>query len=198
MESKPAASKTFDSSALAAQVKRSGSDSLPPVNSWNPELSGDIDLVVDRKGQWHHEGVLFEREALAKLFASILRKDGDEYFVLTPVEKWRIQVEDVPFLITEMELHDPGPQQRLELSTSLGDRFCVDADHPLWLTTDEHSGEPSPYVRVRDRLDGLLSRSVFYRLVELLQSQTVDGHERMGVYSGGQFFALDEAPESAS
>ncbi|MEH6650616.1 MAG: DUF1285 domain-containing protein [Motiliproteus sp.] len=198
MDNKPTAPKSFDSSALAAQVKRSGADGLPPVNSWSPEISGDIDLVVDRQGQWHHEGVLFEREALAKLFASILRKDGDEYFVLTPVEKWRIQVEDVPFLITEMELKEPGPQQRIELLTSLGDRFYVDAEHPLWLTTDQLSGEPSPYVRVRDRLDGLLSRSVFYRLAELLQSQQVDGHERLGVLSCGQFFVLDDAPEPAA
>lgn len=197
MEERPV-EKPFDSAAMAAQVERSSDQGLPPVNNWHPELSGDIDLVVDRQGQWHHEGVRFEREALAKLFASILRKDGDEYFVLTPVEKWRIQVEDVPFLITGMELHDPGPQQRIELSTSLGDRFCVDADHPLWVTTDPLSGEPSPYVRVRDRLDGLLSRSVFYRLAELLQSQTVDGSERMGVHSSGQFFVLNEAPESAS
>lgn len=187
-------SQPFDRAAVEAQitqVAQASDKGLPPVNSWHPELSGDIDLRIDRQGGWHHEGVAFERESLAKMFASILRKEGDEYFVLTPVEKWRIQVEDVPFLITEMELINPGAEQQLQMTTSLGDQICVDGDHPLWLKTDPDSGEPSPYVRVRDQLDGLLSRPVFYRLAELATEHREDGVPRLGLFSAGQFFSLE-------
>ncbi len=185
----------FDSAAVASLVKQNSGPGVPPVNSWHPDLSGDIDLRIDRQGLWYHEGVRFERQALARMFASILRKEGDAYFVLTPVEKWRIRVEDVPFLITEMELLDAGPNQRLQMTTSLGDCFCIDAEHPLWLDTDPTTDEPSPYVRVRDRLDGLLSRAVFYRLVELAGEHQIDGVTRFGIQSSGQFFALADADE---
>ena len=183
----------FDTKTLQQLMQAQDSDqnkALPPVNSWNPELSGDIDLFINRQGEWFHEGVQFQREALAKLFASILRKDGDEYFVLTPVEKWRIRVEDAPFLITQLDLINPGPEQQLQLQTSQGDRVWVDAEHPLWLVTDSITGEPSPYVRVRDRLDGLLARSVFYQLIELAEEQQIEGKTQLGIYSCGQFFVL--------
>ncbi len=185
------APKSFDSASIEPQLKQAAAQGLPAVNSWKPELSGDIDLRIDRQGQWYHESTRFERDALAKMFASILRKEGDDYFVLTPVEKWRIQVDDVPFLITEMELVNPGPEQQLEMKTSLGDQLCVGADHPLWLKTDSVSGEPTPYVRVRDQLDGLLSRPVFYQLVELAGEHEINGVPHFGVYSSGQFFCLD-------
>ncbi|MEH6822595.1 MAG: DUF1285 domain-containing protein [Motiliproteus sp.] len=185
-----------DIGAIAQQLDPGQARSLPPVMSWDPVLSGDIDLFVNRQGEWFHEGTRFEREALAKLFGSILRKDGDDYFVLTPVEKWRITVEDVPFLITQLDLVDPGPEQQLQLQTSLGDSVCVDAAHPLWLVSDPITGEPSPYVRVRDRLDGLLARSVFYQLVDLAAEHQVEGKVQFGIYSCGQFFALTDAIES--
>lgn len=187
----------FDSAAIAQQLSLNNAQSLPPVTSWNPELSGDIDLFINRQGEWFHEGTRFEREALAKLFGSILRKDGDDYFVLTPVEKWRIRVEDAPFLITQLDLINPGPEQKLELQTSLGDRVCVDADHPLWLITDPATAEPSPYVRVRDRLDGLLARSVFYQLVALAAERNVAGKTQLGIYSSGHFFTLSDGVDAA-
>ncbi len=187
----------FDSKSIAQQLGSSNAQSLPPVTSWTPELSGDIDLFINRQGEWFHEGTRFEREALVKLFGSILRKDGDEYFVLTPLEKWRIRVEDAPFLITQLDLINPGPEQRLELRTSLGDRVCVDAEHPLWLITDPVTDEPSPYVRVRDRLDGLLARSVFYQLVALATERTLAGKTQLGIYSCGQFFTLIDSVDAA-
>lgn len=186
----------LDIGAITQQLDPNQTRSLPPVTSWNPELSGDIDLFINRQGEWFHEGTRFEREALVKLFGSILRKDGDDYFVLTPVEKWRIKVEDAPFVITQLDLVEPGPEQQLQLETSLGDSVCVDAAHPLWLVTDPITGEPSPYVRVRDRLDGLLARSVFYQLVELAAEHLVEGKMQFGIYSCGQFFTLADAIET--
>ncbi|MFT5722697.1 MAG: hypothetical protein ACI9W6_003032 [Motiliproteus sp.] len=185
----------FDPDVLQQQLgfeslEAQSPDAPPPVNSWHPPLSGDIDLFINRQGEWFHEGTRFERKALAKLFGSILRKEGDDYFVLTPVEKWRIRVEDVPFSITRLDLINPGLEQRLELQTSLGDSFCVDAAHPLWLLIDPVTDEPSPYVRVRDRLDGMLARSVFYELVSLAAEHQIDGKTQFGIHSGGQFFAL--------
>ena len=180
-----------DSSQIVQTVaKAQGDRPLPPVHDWHPELSGDIDIRIARNGDWFHEGSRFERQALVKLFASILRKEGDEYFILTPVEKWRIQVEDAPFVITELEVIDPGPKQRLHLRTNLGDCLIVDHEHPLWVKNQTDSGEPSPYVRVRDQLDALLARPVFYRLAELAQPHSTEQGEQFGVFSCGRFFAL--------
>ena len=180
----------FDTAAISQQLGVTKTPLLPPVTTWNPELSGDIDLFINRQGVWFHEGTRFERHSLAKMFSSILRKDGDAYFVLTPVEKWRIKVEDVPFVINHLMLINPGPDQILELQTSLGDRVCVDAEHPLWLKTDAATGEPSPYVRVRDRLDALLTRSVFYELINLATERNIAGKIQLGIYSSAQFFTL--------
>ncbi|WP_421862978.1 DUF1285 domain-containing protein [Motiliproteus sp.] len=183
---------SFDSDAISRQVDLNA-DSLPPVNDWSPELSGDIDIFINRRGEWFHEGGRFEREALVKLFASILRRDDKDHYLVTPVEKWRIRVEDAPFVITRLEQQGEGSEQRLLLETNLGERFCVDKDHPLWLEQDPLSDELAPYVRVRDRLNGLLSRPVYYQLAELAEERQIDGELQLGIYSGGEFFSLSAA-----
>ncbi|RDE24711.1 DUF1285 domain-containing protein [Motiliproteus coralliicola] len=180
---------SFDSEAISRQVDLN-SDSLPPVNDWHPELSGDIDIFINRRGEWFHEGGRFEREALVKLFASILRCEGKEYFLVTPVEKWRLRVEDAPFVITQMELQGDGDGQRLVFETNLGERFEVDGQHPLWVEQDAQGEELTPYVRVRDELNALLSRPVYYQLAELAQEADIDGKNHIGVYSHGQFYSL--------
>ena len=184
----------FDSSALQQQLEQAGTDKLPPVNDWNPALSGDIDIFINRRGEWFHEGSRFERPALVKLFASILRRDPDgAHYLLTPVEKWRIRVEDAPFVITELQVSGSGAEQSLTVTTNLGDQFAINTDHPLWLTEDPLSDEPTPYVRVRDRLDALLSRPVYYQLAELAQAHQLDGQPCFGVFSQGAFFKLSDA-----
>lgn len=177
-------------SDLFAQVDallKSGSTSRPPVNDWHPPLSGDIDIRVARDGSWWHEGTRFEREALVRLFASILRREGDGYFLVTPVEKWRIRVEDAPFIAIDVEILGDGDMQELVFRTNLDDTVHANGRHRLRVLHDAATGEPSPYVMVRDGLDARVGRNVFYRLVD--RAVEHDGH--FGVFSGGEFFPLD-------
>ena len=99
---------------------------LPPVDKWNPPLSGDIDIVIERSGQWRHDGELIKRQTLVTLFASILKKEGNEHFLVTPVEKWRIRVEDAPFLVNSVEIKDDQGTQRLLFGTMTGDKIQAD------------------------------------------------------------------------
>lgn len=177
-------SKTFDK-LLADAQKEAGQNTLPPVEKWDPPLSGDIDIVINSRGEWWHEGDPIRRESLVKLFASILKKEGDDYFLVTPVEKWRIQVEDAPLLVTDMEVLREDGQQALLFKTHTGDAVLAGREHPLRVVT-EH-GEPSPYLMVRGGMEGRLHRNVFYRLAEIAEQ-----HEgRHGVYSLGEFFPLE-------
>ena len=180
--------------ALAEQVEtaQKKSVSAPPVHLWNPDLSGDIDIRIARDGSWYHEGTRFERQALVKLFASILKKEGDEYFLVTPVEKWRLQVEDAPFVATLLDVEGAGQEQCLALTTQVEDRVDLDAAHPLRVSFNDQ-GEPSPYVMIRRGMEALISRNVYYQLVELAVEHEYQDRQRVGVWSAGQFFPLDEA-----
>lgn len=164
-----------------------GEKKLPPLHLWDPALSGEIDIRIARDGAWYHEGVRFERQALVRMFASILKREGDEFFLLTPVEKWRISVEDAPFLAIACEVIGVGQDQQLLFVTNVGDRVHCNATYPLRVVTDPVTGEPSPYLLVRQGLEARLSRSVFYQLADLAESH-VD--RPAGVWSGGHFFAL--------
>lgn len=165
---------------------KSGGNSLPPVHLWNPPLSGDIDIRIARNGDWYHEGTRFQRQALVKLFASILKREGDEYFLVTPVEKWRIRVEDAPFVAIDCEVLGEGAEQQLVFITNVDDRVHCNAEHPLRVVTDPATGEPAPYVLVRDGLEAKVARNVYYRLINL----SVPAGSAYGVYSGGGCFLI--------
>lgn len=174
---------------LFAQVEallKEGGHARPPVHLWNPPLSGDIDIRIARDGTWYHEGTRFERAALVRLFASILKREGDEYFLVTPVEKWRLRVEDAPFVAIDCEVLGAGDQQQLVFMTNAGERVLADGQHPLRVAIDPVTGEPSPYVLVRDGLDARIVRSVFYRLLDLASL----GEEEAIIRSAGQDFRL--------
>jgi len=156
---------------------------LPPVHLWNPEFCGDIDMRIRRDGSWDYMGTPITRARMVKLFSTILRRDGDDYFLVTPVEKVGIKVDDAPFIAVEMEYN----QSHITFRTNLDDYVTVDKEHPIFVEINDETGEPSPYVRVRDRLDALLSRSVYYELVE--HAQEIDG--MIGVKSNNDFFRLD-------
>ena len=159
--------------------------SSPPIDRWDPPLSGDMDLVIDVDGRWIHEGSEIHREPLVRLFASILRyEDGIGYVLVTPVEKWRIQVEDVPFVATAMAQRNRNGRVVFCFATNVGDEACADARHPIEMGS--RNGSPVPYILVRDGLKARLSRPVFYELAE-------HAHEsagRHGITSDGVFFAL--------
>lgn len=138
---------------------------LPPVARWHPQRVGRIDIHIDAEGVWRHEGAPFTRPALMKLFASILRKEADGYYLVTPQEKFRIKVDDAPFLAVECETQGEGAQRRIWLRTNADDVVNVDAQHPVWVR-DGPQG-PRPYVRVREDLDALIARPLYYQLVDL-------------------------------
>ena len=165
-----------------------------PVHLWDPPFCGDIDLRIGRDGIWHHEGRPIRRQAMINLFASILKREGDEYFLVNPVEKVRIQVDDCPFLVVDMEIRDPGPKQAIVFFTNVEESVEADPDHPIRVTGAE---EPHPTVHVRGGMDGLLSRPVFYRLVAAARQYRQDGELVTGVDSNDCFFELGRiAPES--
>jgi hypothetical protein len=162
---------------------------LPPVHLWNPPFCGDINMVIKRNGQWFYMGTPIGRLPLVKLFSTILRRDDDDqYYLITPVEKVRITVEDAPFLAVDVDRFEEGGQSYLRFTTQTGDMVVAGPDHPIWV--EYHDGEPSPYVHVRDRLHALISRALFYRLIESGEMREQDGKEVLGVSSSGQFFEI--------
>jgi hypothetical protein len=150
-------------------------------------VCGEIDIRIDGKGQWHHDGSPIGRIELVRLFATILKKDADgDYWLETPVEKMRIQVEDVPFIAVAMNTEDKGNEQSLIFEPNVGDIFKAGPDNPIRVETNAENQEPSPYVTVRDNLEAKIARSVFYDMVDL--GITHDG--AFGIWSDGVFFPL--------
>lgn len=138
---------------------------LPPVEKWNPPPSGDIDIRVAVDGTWYYQGTPILRPALVRLFASVLWKEGDDYYLVTPVEKWRIRVDDAPLLVTSAEFVSDETGPSISFTTHTGDHFTLDENHPLRVETGVQ-GEPRPYVRVRRNLEALIHRNVFYLLID--------------------------------
>ena len=166
----------------------------PPVHLWNPPFCGEIDMRIARDGSWHYMGSPIRRPALVKLFSGILRREPDDSYVLvTPVEKCGIRVDDAPFLAVEMTVAGAGDDRLIAFRTNVDDVVPLDGEHPLRVETDPETGEPSPYVRVRDGLDALIARPVFYELVDLAEEYREDGRRRLGLRSGGRFFVLGDA-----
>ena len=166
--------------SIAAAAESGDWRGAAPVHLWNPPFCGDIDIEIRRDGSWWHEGRPIRRKGMAELFASVLLFNEGEYFLVTPAEKVRIRVEDCPFLLTTLRVENAGDAstQTLYLSTSLGEEVAVGAEHPLLIGADSSgNAEPHPTVNVRAGLLGLVSRSVFYQLAELVvnRADTVSG-----------------------
>ena len=141
---------------------------MPPVESWNPEVEGEIDINIDSQGRWFHEGGHFDRQDLARMFASILRREGDDYYLVTPAEKLKIRVEDVPFSIVLMKCDAVSSQQQLSFMTSLGDEVIVNESNKIEFRTSSN-GDQIPYIEVRNGLWGKLNQSTYYELMNLVQ-----------------------------
>lgn len=153
-------------------------------------VCGDIDIRIARDGTWFYHGSPIGRKRLVKLFSTVLRREEDgQYYLVTPVEKGRITVEDAPFLAVEMTRSGAGRDQILSLRTNVDDEVTVDDEHPIQVVHDPVTEEPSPYVRIRDNLDALIARSVYYELVAIAEPAD-DDDEQLGVWSAGRFFAL--------
>ncbi len=179
-----------DIKALAREAETAGRGGLPPIHEWSPKHCGDLPIRIRRDGVWLYRDSPINRARLVRLFSTILLRDGEgDHHLVTPVEKVRIIVDDAPFLAVEMCAEGEGREQVLAFRTNVDDWTVAGRERPLW-TVHGADGAPSPYVRVRDRLDARLTRAVFYELAE-----RVETHEgRDGVWSGGVFFPLDPEP----
>jgi hypothetical protein len=164
---------------------------LPPVDKWNPQVCGEIDLVIRSDGVWMHEGTPIGRPRLVRLLSTVLKREGDEYFLVTPVEKMKIRVEDAPFLAVVMRREDGSAGRRLVFSTNVGDDVVAGAGDPIELR--ERRAQKAPYVHVRKGLWALIARSVFYDLVSLGETREVNGESVFGVSSDGAFFPFGAA-----
>ena len=183
-----------DDIAASAKAAQKGKG-LPPVHLWNPPFTGEMDMRIARDGTWSHDGTPINRESLVKLFSTILRKDGDTYVLVTPVEKVRIEVEDAPFVAVDFDVEGEGDAQVLTFITNVGDETVAGPEAPIRVERDAGSDEPAPYVMVRAGLEARIDRKSFYRLVELGEHQEVDGQSWFGVMSSGSFFPMIPSEE---
>lgn len=159
----------------------------PPLENWHPPLSGDMDMRIDTSGDWYHEGVKIQRQSLVNLFASILRREDDgHHYLLTPVEKWRIRVDDAPLLAVDADSAGEQEQARWLFTLNTGERVLLDAEHELIVETDAASAEPRPYLQLDRGLRARINRALFYRLVD--SAETVG--EQLGLRSAGRWFVL--------
>ena len=182
---------TVDPAALLARLGVGPGKKKPPVHLWNPPFCGDMDMRIARDGTWYYLGSPIGRLPMVKLFSSVLRHDDDGYYLVTPVEKLRIRVDDAPFVAVELAAQDG----LLAFRTNVDDVVTADAAHPIRVTIDPATDEPAPYILVRDRLEALIARPVFYELVEMAEEREIDGRSVLGVTSAGQFFPIGPTPE---
>jgi hypothetical protein len=179
-------SKTGLDGVIAAAKAQAPGRGLPPVHLWNPPHCGDIDIVIKKDGLWFHEGTPIGREALVRLFSTVLRKDPDGYHLVTPVEKMRITVEDAPFIAVRVDREG----ETLKFLTNVGDEVEAGPDNQIRVEMDPKTGEPRPYLHVRRGLEALIARPVFYELVELAEERETPEGPQLGVASNGAWFPV--------
>lgn len=177
----------MDLSQLQASLQNQSSGrGLPPVDLWNPDFCGDMDLIIQRNGQWQYQGTPIGRKALVKLFASILKREGDDYFLVTPVEKVGIQVEDSPLHIVEWEFVDSS----IAVRTLTDDTVVISAEHPVALQYDASSDAHIPYVLIRRNLWARVHQNVFYQWAEQAELSEQNGKTFALLSSGDYTFSL--------
>ena len=165
--------------AASKEAKKGG---LPPVHLWKPPFCGDLDMTIRADGTWFYQGTPIGRPAMVRLFSTVLKREGDDYFLVTPVEKVGITVEDAPFVAVDAEICP----DRITFTTNVGDEVTADTDHPIIMRGD--GSQPRPYVHVRAGLEALIDRKTFYRLAAAA-NEGADG--RASVRSAGQSFPLE-------
>ncbi|MER2298526.1 DUF1285 domain-containing protein [Pseudomonas promysalinigenes] len=173
---------------LLAQIpKHKG---LPPVHLWHPDFCGNIDMRIARDGTWFYLGTPIGRKAMVRLFSTIMRRDGDDYFLVTPVEKVGIRVDDAPFVAVALQVLGSGQAQVLRFTSNVEDQVEAGPQNPLRVETDPVTQEPSPYILMRTNLEALIHRNVFYQLVDLAVPRMIDDQEWLGVWSNGEFYPI--------
>jgi hypothetical protein len=187
---------TPSANALAeAAAQATSAKGLPPVHLWNPPFCGDLDMRIARDGTWFYQGTPIGRPALARLFSTILKREGGKYFLVTPAEKVGITVDDAPFVAVDFRTQGAGHKQTLIFVTNMGDEAVAGPAHPLRIERDPQTGAPAPYVMIRDGLEALIDRKSFYRLAEIAETAQHGGEAWLGLWSGDMFFPLIRANE---
>ncbi|MEO0636918.1 MAG: DUF1285 domain-containing protein [Pseudomonadota bacterium] len=190
-----------DLSDLIRAAQKGSAGGRPPVDKWNPDFCGDLDMEIQSDGTWFYLGTPIGRAALVKLFSSVLIEEGGSYFLVTPVEKVGLRVEDAPFVAVEMAVQNQGlPDQTLILRTNVGDVVEVGPSNPLRFAFEGEENRLKPYTLVRDvrgRLEALLARPLLYQLVDLGEEIEVAGETMFSVRSGGEVYPIMPADELA-
>ncbi|MGX9426753.1 DUF1285 domain-containing protein [Bradyrhizobium sp. LeoA1S1] len=178
----------------AAKTNPAGGKGLPPVHLWNPPFCGDIDIRIGGDGTWYYIGTPIGRPALVRLFSTILKREDGKHFLVTPVEKVGIRVDDAPFLAVEMQKDGDARGRLLRFRTNVDDWVDCDAAHGLRFEPGNDGGL-MPYLHVRADLWAKVTRPLYYDLVDMGEERMVDGHPMFGIESGGAFFAMADAKE---
>ena len=178
----------------AAAKDAAATKGLPPVHLWNPPFCGDLDMRIAGDGSWYYMGTPIGRPALVRLFSTILKREDGKYFLVTPVEKVGIRVDDAPFMAVEMRISSATHGPLLQFRTNVDDWVDCDAAHRLRFEPGEGGGL-TPYLHVRADLWAKVTRALYYELVDMGQERMVDGRTMFGVESGGEFFAMADAEE---
>ena len=174
---------------------KSNKKSLPPIEKWNPPFCGDIDMTISKSGKWYYMGSEIKRPAMVKLFSGILRLESDNsYYLVTPVEKVRIQVEDAPFVAVAITKEQSEGMNTVTFRTNLNDEIVLSKENPLSIEIKKND-EPSPYITVRNNLRALISRSVFYELVDLAETIPIDGVPYLAIKSQGDIFKIHKVED---
>jgi hypothetical protein len=180
---------------IAVAARNSGGRSLPPVHLWNPPFCGDLDMRIARDGTWFYLGTPIGRPALVRLFSTVLKRESDKYFLVTPVEKVGIRVDDAPFIAVEMRYEGASDERVLHFRTNVDDWVTCDGEHRLRFEKAVDGGLV-PYLHVRSDLWAKVTRALYYDLVEFGEERTVDGRAIFGVSSSGVFFAMADAEQA--
>ena len=179
--------------AIAGAARAANRQGAPPVHLWNPPFCGDLDMRIAADGTWFYLKTPIGRPALVKLFASVLKREGKKYFLVTPVEKCGITVEDAPFLAVELKLDDGERGQILHFRTNVDEWVACGRDHALRFEPERETGGLKPYIHVRRDLWAKVTRALFYDLVDLGEERDIAGQRMFGVASADQFFAMAPA-----
>jgi hypothetical protein len=174
-------------------VKSASGRGPPPVHLWDPAYCGEIDMRIASDGTWFYQKTPIGRPALVKLFASVLKREGDRYFLVTPVEKCGIAVDDAPFLAVELRIGGTREGRLLHFRTNVDDWVDCGADHPLRFEPERATGGLKPYLHVRRELWAKVTRALFYDLVDIGEECDIAGRRMFGVASAGEFFAMAPA-----
>lgn len=175
---------------IVESLKNLPRKSLPPVEKWDPPFCGNLDIRIARDGTWFYLGTPIGRPELVKLFSSIIRKDGKDYFLVTPVEKVGIQVDDAPFVAVDFDNCKQSEIHCLEFTTHVGDKVIAGSKNPIRVQINKKTQEPSPYLLVRRNLEALIDRKSFYRLVDIGVHNQIEDRMWFGVWSQNKFFPL--------